>query len=302
MPGRPWLSLIVLIGMAVTSQPSALAFQESEARPAIQGQAVKGTIRFELYQGYLIVAHGSVGPYKNLNFLVDTGATSTVVDPRIAQKLHLQVTPASVVVLDGKVNGWEAVIPDVEIGPVHKTGLRGIVEDLSFLEKALPVRIDAIIGLDVLAQSPFLIDYPSHTIHFGPPSRLQVSLPLQSDGNLATVEVQINHAPVRLLLDTGASALVLFESALAQTSLSMPVSAVKVDAVKRSDSIGDFDRRPISLRSLSLGGTDFGHESGYVTHNRRQPGLDFDGLINPVNLGITRLAIDVQQGTLTFSR
>ena len=245
MSGRLGLSIVVLIGMAV-AQPPAHAFQESEARPAIQGQAVQGTIRFELYQGYLIVAHGSVGPYKNLNFLVDTGATSTVVDPRIAQKLHLQVTPASVVVLDGKVNGWEAVVPDVQIGPVHKTGLRGIVEDLSFLEKALPLRIDAIIGLDVLAQSPFLIDYAAHTIHFGTLPRLQTSLPLQSDGNLATVEVQVNHAPVRLLLDTGASALVLFESAFSEAALPMPVSALKVDAVKRSNSIGDFDRRPIS--------------------------------------------------------
>jgi len=300
MPGRPWLSLIVLIGMAVTSQPSAHAFQESEARPAIQGQAVQGTIRFELYQGYLIVAHGSVGPYKNLNFLVDTGATSTVVDPRIAEKLHLQVTPASVVVLDGKVNGWEAVVPEVGVGPVRKTGLRVLVEDLSFLQKALPFRLDAIIGLDVLAQSPFLIDYAEHTIRFGPTPRLPVSLPLQSDGNLATVEVEINHAPVRLLLDTGASALVLFESALSGSAL--PVSAVKVDAVKRSSSIGDFDPRPIALRSVALGSADFGREPAFVSHNRRQPGLDFDGLLNPVNLGITRLAIDVPQGVLSFSR
>lgn len=302
MPGRPWLSLIVLIGTALTSQPSAHAFQESEARPATQGQAVQGTIRFDLYQGYLIVAHGSVGPFKNLNFLVDTGATSTVVDPRVAQKLHLRLTPANVVVLDGKVNGWEAAVPDVQIGPVHKSGLRGIVEDLSFLEKSLPLRIDAIIGLDVLAQSPFLIDYAAHTIHFGTLPRLQTSLPLQSDGNLATVEVQVNHTPVRFLLDTGASALVLFESAFSEAALPVPVSALRVDAVKRPNSIGDFDRRPISLRSLSLGGTDFGRETGYVAHNRRQAGLDFDGLINPVNLGITRLAIDVQQGALTFSR
>ena len=302
MPGRRGLSLIVLAGMAVVAPPSAHAFQESEARPATQGQAVQGTIRFDLYQGYLIVAHGSVGPYKNLNFLVDTGATSTVVDPRIAEKLHLQITPASVVVLDGKVNGWEAVVPEVGVGPVRKAGLRVLVEDLSFLQKALPFRLDAIIGLDVLAQSPFLIDYREQTIRFGPTPRLPVSLPLQSDGNLATVEVQINHAPVRLLLDTGASALVLFESAFSEAALPMPVSAVKVDAVKRPSSIGDFDRRPITLRSLALGSADFGREDAFVSHNRRQPGLDFDGLLNPVNLGITRVAIDVPQGVLSFSR
>ena len=151
---------------------------------------------------------------------------------------------------------------------------------------------------DVLGQSPFLIDYGAHTIRFGTPARLPISLPLQSDGTLATVEVEINHAPVRLQLDTGASCpSILFETARFEppTAAVMPVSSVKVNHRETPRQHRRVRSQTGLLHSLSLGGTDFGRESGYVTHNRRQPGLDFDGLINPVNLGITRLAIDVQQ-------
>ena len=43
-----------------------------------------------------------------------------------------------------------------------------IVQDLSFAEKALGIRVDAMIGFDVLGQSPFTIDYESRKLVFGP--------------------------------------------------------------------------------------------------------------------------------------
>ena len=46
-------------------------------------------VPFKLCRGYAIVVRGSVGNLKNLNFLVDTGAVPSVLDERIAQKLHL---------------------------------------------------------------------------------------------------------------------------------------------------------------------------------------------------------------------
>ena len=47
-------------------------------------------VPFKLYRGYVIVVRGSIGGLKNLNFLVDTGAVPSVVDARIARKLHLR--------------------------------------------------------------------------------------------------------------------------------------------------------------------------------------------------------------------
>ena len=66
--------------------------------------------------------------------------------------------------------------------------------------------------------------------------------------------------------------------------------------------IGDFDRkreRPISLR---LGDVEFSHESAFVTPNLRDAGHDFDGMMSPVALGITRVEVDLRQRTMAFTR
>ncbi len=39
-----------------------------------------------------------------------------------------------------------------------------------------------------------------------------------------------------------------------------------------------------------------------MVHNLRDAGHDFDGLMSPAALGITRIAIDLHQGTLAFTR
>ena len=49
-------------------------------------------IPFKLYRSYAIVVRGSIGGVRNLNFLIDTGSVPSVLDRRIAQKMHLTGT------------------------------------------------------------------------------------------------------------------------------------------------------------------------------------------------------------------
>src|SRR6202035_1083589 len=72
---------------------------EPTARGYTDGHAVK----FDLYRDYLIVGRGSAGPLKGLNFLLDTGASPTVLDRRVAEKLQLDQLPASIAVVGGSV-------------------------------------------------------------------------------------------------------------------------------------------------------------------------------------------------------
>ena len=92
MRDRLWLG--VLISLALAGQSFAMVSQEIGPQPPVEG-----TVSFDLYQGYLIVARGSAGTRTSLTFLLDTGASPTVIDTRLARKLHLQAAPASAAVL-----------------------------------------------------------------------------------------------------------------------------------------------------------------------------------------------------------
>jgi Aspartyl protease len=253
------------------------------------GRADGQAVSFDLYQNYLIVVRGAAGPLKGLNFLLDTGASPSFLDRRVAQKLHLPELPASVAVIAGSAQAGQSVVPSVEVGPVRRENLPVIVEDLSFFQKTVPVRIDAVIGLDLLGQSPFVIDYRSRAIRFGSFPDLATSLPLHMKAGLPIVEAELDHVSAHLLLDTGAGSLIVF-------ALPEP------RPMKVSFAIGDFDRKQAWLRSVRLGETEFGREPALLVQRRGDEGHDFDGLMSPAALGLTKVAVDLGRGVLSFSR
>jgi len=263
----------------------------------VPDRPTKTTVEFQLYRDYLIVVQGSVGPLKGLNFLLDTGANATVLDPRLARKLHLDATPAGVAVLGGNVKGGIATAPSLQFGPIRRDNVRVLIEDLAFIQNALPFQIDAIVGLDALGQSTFVIDYASREIRFGPLPSMPDSIPLQLKDGLAFVDAVVNHTTVRLLVDTGAPSLVIFEE------LPDPKSGLKSGRVQQAPKrIGDFERQRTRQISLSLGEVEFGDEPVFLVPNYRDSGHDFDGLMSPVALGITRVAVNLPQRTLAFAR
>jgi predicted aspartyl protease len=287
-----WL-VVMLASLAVAEQASAIRFSKTDTR-----RASETTVRFNLYRGYLILAQGSAGPFNNLNLLLDTGTSSTILDQRLARRLHLGEKPAVIAVTNGRAHARMTTVPSVGIGPLRRDNLPVLVQDLNFLQRALAVQVDALIGLDVLGQVSFTVDYTSREIHFGSPTTLPISIPLQLKEGLATVEAELNQTPVHLLVDTGASSLIIFE-----TRMPRSVSSVPVSAVKRSTSLnGNFERKQVWLHSLKLGEAEFAQEPAFVVRDRIDGGRDFDGLLSPAALGITRITFDLQRGVLAFGR
>jgi Aspartyl protease len=289
---RRFWRFITLTCLAVAGQPDARGYPDySSAR---QG---RGSASFELYRGYLIVVRGSIGPLKGLHFLFDTGATPSVLDPRLKQQLHLVTSPQSIAVLNGTVQGETATVPRLEIGPIHRDNVSVLIQDLSFIQKVLPVRIDGIVGLDVLGQNPFEVDYAAREIRFGPLPFMKDSIPFQWKEGLAVIDAVVNRSPVHLLVDTGASSLILF--GVSQHSARKPTAT---HSEPSSNTIGDFDRNHTQSISLRLGKTQFQPEAAFVVPHEKDPVYNFDGLISPVALGITRVAVDPSRRTLAFTR
>ena len=298
MRGRahfPYLLLRdVLVGLVLLAHLAfASDIPQRESTPGL-GEPAE-SVRFQLYQGYLIVVHGSIGAVKNLNIFLDTGATPALLDSRVARKLNLRGEESvSIVRLDRRTRAEETNLPSLEIGPLKRSNLRVFTADLSFYEKVLPVRIDAIVGLDVLGQRPFVIDYPARVIRFEPAPALQVSLPLRLDQGLAVFDAEIDHTPVHLLFDTGAGSIVLFNKAT-------PGSTGTKDT-EESRKTAASEEKKVWLRTLRLGAEEFGQKPALLTRNPKPSQLDVDGLMSPAALGISRVAVDLKTGVLAFSR
>jgi predicted aspartyl protease len=286
MRGRNFCLLSLLMLLALAIELPARGY--TDAKP----------LRFDLYHDYLIVARGSVGSQKGLNFLVDTGANPSVLDRRVAQKLHLQERPSILAGINGRVQAGQATVPSLQFGPIRRENVNMVVADLSFFSKAIPVPIDGVIGLDVVGQTPFEIDYAASQISFGLIPSLKNSLPLELRGGLPIVTAELNHLSTHLVLDTAASALIVFAPQTPAT-----VSRVNATAVQQSSSrMGEFERKPVQLGSLTLGQMELRGQPAFLLQKPWDRNEDFDGLMSPALLGITRLAVDAQRGVVEFSR
>ena len=251
---------------------------------------------FKLYRGYLIVVHGSIGGLKNLNFLVDTGAVPSVVDLRVARKLRLRGQTERVDVLTKPLVTERVIVPDVALGPAHVTELSVIVLDLSFTGRALGTRVDAIIGLDLLGQSAFTIDYESKRIIFGPVDRSFSTVSYSPGLPYAIVILQVGKERLEILVDTGASDLVLFESRVRSCR-----PAINTVGSEMWTSVGgDVPVARAHLAAAYLGDMSWGQRMVYIHDNSASQPSGLAGLLGTVALG-KRVAFDPFRKVLAWA-
>jgi len=253
-------------------------------------------VPFKLYRGYAIVVRGSVGNLKNLNFLVDTGAVPSVLGERIAQKLHLTGATEKLSIFTRKVETVRAVAPNVQLGSLRAEALPVVVRDLSFAADALGTRVDAMIGFDFLSQGPFTIDYESRKIVFGPIDHSLITVPYEAHPGYALVELKILKKGLRLLVDTGASDLVLFESATRDCR-----EAVKdVGARTWSNMGGDVRVRQVHLTDAYLGNSPWGAQDVFILPDGGNPPAGLLGLLGVASLKTRRFGFDPERKMIAW--
>ncbi len=169
---------------------------------------------FDLYDDHLIVVRGSIGQLDELRFLIDTGSARTIIDRKVADKLHVQLLPGALKfqAFDEPGEAYRAAIPSLTYGPVSVPAFSGLVARLSSMFGA--GRIHAIVGLDLLRLSSFAIDYRSRRVEIGPVADSAVSVPFQSRFPFLSVDVNVEGRSMRLMVDTAASRLTLFQNRL----------------------------------------------------------------------------------------
>jgi hypothetical protein len=161
-------------------------------------------IPFQLREGYLIVVEGRIGNLDKLKCLIDTGASHSVVNKRIAQRLQLPREQGSVFRFVRYTSVEWAVFPEVQIGPITVREAKFIVDDQS---SDITRDFDAIIGLDLLAKTNrLLIDYAAKMILFR-----NVSASQSNRLTCLTAQMILQGHPVNLVADTGMHGFLLYE-------------------------------------------------------------------------------------------
>ena len=177
-------------------------------------QLASNEMAIEVYGGYLVVARGSVNNADNLRFLLDTGASNTAIDRRVADRLGLHGQPAKVINFDKTVALEWTEVEEMTFGPERIRNVRVMIEDLGYL-RSTGTHVDGVIGLDYLRRQSFLVDYARERVVFGPTATGGMhSVPMRVDAKSIRVEVDLDGRPVWMVADIGTRGIILYEDTL----------------------------------------------------------------------------------------
>jgi predicted aspartyl protease len=268
---------------------------QADDQPRPSENTSSSALPFRLASGYLIQVEGRIGDQAHLKFILDTGATISMVDQKIAGKLKLDAHPVQTFNFD-RILKWEAAtIPQVQFGPICAANVVVLVGDLArysdFARKA-----DAIIGMDLLQLSNFTIDFGADHLIFdpGPPKTyLAGGDPMTK---CLMVELQVQDRPVHLIVDTGLQGIVLYEERLRKSVPGLRTAgSIKIATLGRS----------VPAKQATLPDVVFGYKSLEIpVLLLPSPGADMlpgiDGIVGVAALQARRVHFDFSRKTLAW--
>jgi predicted aspartyl protease len=285
------LTSLIVVGSWITGALLAAAPPKNAARRADHG-ARPVSVPIQIFGGFLVVAQGQIGSnLRHQNFILDTGTSPSILNARVARQLGLSLVPARLAAIGRESEIRAARVPEIALGPLRTASADVLVTDLSGVEQNWKMPIAGILGLDILGQTSFRIDYENHVLEFGDISPEGIAVNVSPDGHLPIAEVNINGKPLRLLVDTGSDRLVFFGNKNAQR-----LGASAGSELIAGESVsGGVAVRGISSLEVEWSGERF-QQRAVVVSDRQEP--LFDGLLSVRSLGFRSIAMDAASQTV----
>ncbi|WP_221031804.1 aspartyl protease family protein [Actomonas aquatica] len=186
---------------------------ELAAMPVIAGPIAKTRVELpmQLVGGLVVVeTQGEDGPWR---FLIDSGASRTLVSPEFAIRYvsrPVDPNPPKVWLRDatGRAVPVESVMLDrIDFGPANFQNVRALVYDCSELSDHLGMQIDGVLGFTLFGNAKLTLDYPGRKVVM---SSLQDDTPLRGSILPVTVHNDVPYVQLSLgsrslvtLIDTG---------------------------------------------------------------------------------------------------
>jgi predicted aspartyl protease len=129
----------------------------------------KPGVEFSYVRDSLVVIPVFLNGHGTYRFLLDTGATHSILSSRVANELNITagrspipINTKSIITAGGSVSVTIRTIEVVQIGDVNIMQAQIAVADFELLRT---LKIDGIIGADYLKQFIVSIDYAHHVLH-----------------------------------------------------------------------------------------------------------------------------------------
>jgi hypothetical protein len=277
----------------------ALAMVTGIARGSAKPDSATDEMRVRIYDGYLIVADGSVNGLPGLRFLLDTGTSVTAIDRRVAKRLGLVGQPTTVLNVDKMVPVEWGSLSEISFGQERATDVPILIEDLRYLH-AGKVQVDGIIGLDLLGRRSFLVDYAASRVLFGVTEASGMrSAPLRTDGMTLTVQVELNGRQAWMVADTGVRRTILYERGLETAS---ETTYRVLGSVTTHSMGGSVENRMASISELRVGGQYLNTEALFVKPPTTGKLADVAGYLGPAELHAKQVLFDFESNQLRWKK
>jgi predicted aspartyl protease len=290
---RLLLSSCLLVVLTLSSADlgwSQLTVDPSDPAPVVIARPVSVKLPIRLFWNYLVIVEGSIGSIQKLHFLVDTGAYPSIVDQKIAHSLGLTEQPARVNLANKSVTTGHVILPSLLLGPVRAEALPVLTQDLSYMQKAVGYKVDAIIGLDVLRRSSFTINYRTKEILFGPVEGLTFSTPFDADVPVVTIRTRLQNHELRLVVDTGSPDVMLFESRMSDSA-----GLQTLGTRETVNAGGTLRLRKVWIPDVYLGQERIGGQAAFIVNDHKDDGDNFDGVLGMKAPQQSKIAFDFER-------
>jgi hypothetical protein len=167
-----------------------------------------------------------------------------------------------------------------------------VVQNLASLRDIFSVKVDAIVGIDVLSRRSFTVDYQHRKLIWGSVEPLPDTVSCDPRFPYPTVPLLIGARTLRVYLDTGAQELALFENRTG----AIPGTQV-VHEETRTTLTGPVLVKTAEFYEVTLGATYWAKREGSL-----MKGSVFDGTLGPRWLGVKRIRFDFQHKIVSWQR
>lgn len=253
------------------------------------------TVNFTLRRGHLIVIPvtlNGLGPY---DFLLDTGANTTLITPEFARQLRLRpLDRIELVTVAGSQILVRSQLERVSVGQQTATNVEVLISELREV-RTVESKLCGVLGQNFLAQFNYLLDYRAQQLTFETGTELETRLcgarvPLAAHEGRALVTLAVNQQPWRFVLDSGLGTLLLF----ARRNLALDWAAGAEETQLLSTDFGSRIVPQRRVRRLQLGPVKLVDLPATVVTEQAGAGRIEDGLL-PTSL-FQRVYFNQRQG------